>query len=146
MSLDAAIGDDQQLAIVGDGHVVGADAARVELCDAAEFVSRVVDADHAAIAVEIVLAGIKPRPVRREMAVPVEMPAFRGGDHHRFRLPRRIEHHGKRAGTAGEGDGAAGGGAIGHAVGAGRKGDAVDDLAAFRNGGDAERAVRRAKT
>ncbi|MNI56297.1 hypothetical protein D3C73_1112910 [compost metagenome] len=146
MGLDAAIGNHQKSTIIRDGHVMRADAMSVEFADPPECTAAVIEADHAAIAVEIVFAGIKNGAVRREMPVAVEMPALRRGDDDRLRLSRRIEHHRKRAGSTGKGDGAARRGTESHAMRTGGQGHPVDDLAPFGNRGNAECALRGAIT
>ncbi len=88
MRLDAAIGNDQHAPVVGDRHVVRADAVGLELADAGKAVGRVIEADHAAVGVEVVLAGIEEPAIRREGAVAIEVAALGGGDDDRVRFCR----------------------------------------------------------
>ncbi|MNT97255.1 hypothetical protein D3C72_2395330 [compost metagenome] len=61
-----------------------ADAVGRELADAGKMSAAVVDADHAAIAREVVFGGVEQAAIGGKAAVAVEMPAFGGGDDHRL--------------------------------------------------------------
>jgi hypothetical protein len=141
MGLDAAIGGDQQAAVVADGEIVRADAVGGIFADAAIAVAGIVEADHAAVGAEIVLAGIEQFSIRREAAMAEEVPLLGSGDRHRLRLAAAVDHQREGAGAPGEGDEMIGCGRKGHAVAAGGQGRAVDDRAVFGKHRDAEAAV-----
>ena len=82
MSRDAAVGDGQCLAVGEQPDLVRADAVGGKLAHAHVASRRVVDADDAAFALEIVLGGVEQPPVRAEDAVPIERSVGR-------RFPRR---------------------------------------------------------
>ncbi len=113
MGLDAAIGNQQVATVITDGHVMCADALRIKLADAAKPIGRIVKADHAAIAVEIIFAGIEQAAIRREMSVTVIVTSLRRMNDNRCCLPGGVEDHRKRAGPAGKGNAAACGRAVG---------------------------------
>jgi hypothetical protein len=145
MGLDPAIGDDQQAAVVADRHVVRADAMGFELADPAETIRGVIDADHAAIGVEIVFAGIEQPAVRRKVPVAEEVPVGRRGDHDRFAASACVEDDRKGTGTSGEGDREACRRAVAEAVNAVRQIDPVDEGAVLGDQADTESSVRRAE-
>ena len=141
MRLDPAIGDDQRPSIVRHRHVVGADAVAVELADAAIAIGRLIEADHPAVGLEIVLARIEQPAVRREAAMAEEVPVRAGVDDGRFRSASGVEEQGERSRAPREGRRMTCRRAMGHPVAARRQPDALDDRAVFGKRRKAKAAV-----
>jgi len=138
MRFDAAIGDGEGLAVGEQDHLVRSDAIGLELADTPIAAGHVVDAEHAASGLEIVLGGIEQPAVRREHAMAEEVPPLDAGDGLRRRLSRRVEHHREGAGAAGEHHRAPCLGRVGHVMAAHRQLDIGDELAGL---GEHARAI-----
>ena len=103
----------------------------------------VIDADHAAIAGEIVLRRIKQPTIGRKAAMAVEMPPLDRGDDDRLNAVIRRKDHRIGAGPPGKGDRAVGDRRVGHAMGTGRQRLARNDLPLLRQRRHAIGAIRR---
>ena len=141
MGLDAAIGDGKRAAVAGEQKFVGADAMGGELMDAAEPVARVVDADHAGGVVEIVLRGVEQRAIGREHSMAEEMAALDADNGMRRSAASMVEDHREGARLAREDDGAPRDGVERHVMAAIGKVEGEDELAFFRQDGNAETPV-----
>ena len=104
---DAAVGDDQGLAAGEQRNLVRADAMGRKLAQALVPALHVVDADDAALALEVVLGGVEQPPVQAEDAVPIEMSVDRrfyaSGDG----AQHEVQNQGEAAGAPGEMHGSA---------------------------------------
>ena len=121
MGEDAAMGDRQGVAVGKQPQLVGADAVGGELAAPRIAAPGVVDADRAAFALEVVLAGIEPAAAGREGAVAVEMAVGGGRKGMLHGSARQTEGQGETAGAACEDHRLAPAGTDGEAVAARRQ-------------------------
>ena len=77
MGRDAAVGDNQGLAVGEQRDLVRADAVGGKFAHARIAARRVVDADDASLPLEIVLGGVEQPPARAEHSVAVEVAPVR---------------------------------------------------------------------
>ena len=141
VGLDAAIGDDDGLAIGHQQRLVGVHAMGVELADAGIAGLNVIDRDETPGRIVVVLGGVHQPPVRREEAVAEIVPAFRRGQRLDGFAGGRVEDDGEGARAPGEDDGTTGDLVEGDVVAAIGQGYRRDDLATICEDGAAEAAV-----
>ena len=133
---DAAVGDDEGLAVGEQRDLVRADAVGRKLAHARVSSRRVVDADDAALALEIVLGGVEQPPVPAEYAVAVEVAVGRrlypacGG------APREVQQQREAAGAPGKMQSGASPGADGEGMPPPRQGQIEERGAVRREAAD----------
>ena len=136
MRVHAAIRHDQRATVRHQVQVVRPDAVRVPLADPGKAVARVVEAQHAARVLVVVLGRDQEAAVGAEDAVAVEMPPLGRGEDMGAVAGRRDRQR-EGAGAPGEGDDPASVGAGGDVMAAAGQGQVVQDLAVAGQKGDA---------